>query len=101
MFEAWLANWSKYWQKAGLLFCNSIKLHDVHQPQNLFQNVEIIFEGFLIKKVHFDLKFKNSILSVSNFAIRILSRVKDDLMFGDKNNTVRTTYLQRGEGKNS
>ena len=48
MFEAWLANWSKYWQKAGLLFCNSIKLHDVHGPQNLFQNVEIIFEGFLL-----------------------------------------------------
>ena len=44
MFEAWLANWSKYWQKAGCFyfFCNSIKrTPQVTTQNNLFQNEEI------------------------------------------------------------
>ena len=44
MFEAWLANWSKYWQKAGCFyfFCNSIKrTPQVTTQNNLFQYGEI------------------------------------------------------------
>ena len=55
MFEAWLANWSKYWQKAGCFyfFCNSIKrTPQVTTQNNLFQNEEInliFFSNFSIR----------------------------------------------------